>query len=295
MKRAAVKQRRKRQKYSRKCPTCGESKLDREMAEHKKACKVERASPPGDPTGILVRAGVIIYYIIAGLHPSCKRALNKLVSHSKAHKRYPCRKDHEGTIWTFGYVPRFNKQADETTAVAKFLNPMLTRIIENLMLVQEADANFPNLTFLPIPRPTFGEATNPCSYFPSFRYCARRPDPDHPPPAAVLHILGYPGGVSACEVACKVCREEGCDKCPSCSMHRDAKDKSITVGALWQPSRTPPSQRAYWVMNGKAYGLMGGLTFALDASKTLHGVWSPPTEVKDDWAWYGGVFVQRSN
>ena len=169
---------------------------------------------------------------------------------------------------------------------------MHSKLLAEFMKMPGADVHAALLPY----RPDVGPATElekmPCNAFIGINYIPAASDPDHDVPAEVLNQACRPvhlGGHKPCATTCVTCATD-CRKCKSCPLHIDSKDKGLTILHLYQSSRTPVTDRVYFVLGNVAHPIAGGMSFIFDGKTVRHGVWAPDSCGYD---WTGLALVTR--
>ena len=104
----------------------------------------------------------------------------------------------------------------------------------------------------------------------------------HPPPPAVAQRLGRPG----CRQLCAACAKD-CLTCPYCCLKVEQDVVGVVATAGYQSPKTLAGKGAWLAVGDQAFPLRQGALAFYEASKTMHGVWSPAppaeTAVWDNW------------
>ena len=126
--------------------------------------------------------------------------------------------------------------------------------------------------------------------FLSLNYQSAVQEYEHPPPAAIVKLLGL-NECRSCAVACSTCKTQGCAKCRACSLHLDEKDQGATISMFYQHADTPPAKQCYFCIGDDAFSMAGGFCVVFNARTTMHGVYAP---FFGSAPWYGSALVSRS-
>ena len=255
------------------CPFCRAELTRGDYGKHVSCCGTAVYGDPGvellsDCIGVSVD-GKPVMHCVGGAKKqdvAAAVALYKFLATSATELR----PNHSGHIYGLGWCPRnltflkLNATPTRRQWAVKLANKLLDRMWGQATMApipfRKWDPTLPRSRApsgrIPI-TDVLGEACPGPTCFSSWGYSPREWDSErpHPPPWAVATQIG---SKVHCEVHCKVCRLQGCNRCPRCCMHFDANDKSLTMALFWQRAKATQSEKAYFVINNHAYSVVRG-------------------------------------
>jgi hypothetical protein len=111
----------------------------------------------------------------------------------------------------------------------------------------------------------------------------------HDPPPPVAHLLR----VRSCLDSCVICQTKGCVVCPYCAVGYDGTGESLTLLFMAQTPRTPVKYQSFFVIEGQAYRIAGGLAVMFHGLSSPHGTWSPSIPVPLEFRCSSVAFTRK--
>ena len=292
-------------KRARRCGVCSSVVAEKGWRIHQQNCvaKVELCACPVPLLGLDDnRAAVQV--LMSGMSSEVKVEMLQLCrtikrAYDGVNAFCGCRPWHEGTQYCVGWSRRAGAWAGPQQCSQSVY--LVARCFIRLVEQQELIVRFKRFaqrvnSGLDLPCAAELKEQGSTMMYYGLNYVPRRPGDavsavagtSHPDPAQVL-FRRQQG--QACHLLCSDCSSVGCENCERCPLHKDDKDKGLTIALFWQEAHTPVQSRASFLLGDRAHPVQGGRCFVFAGKHMGHGMFVPATADSSRWPWHGLAIV----